>query len=122
MLTKTTISCVDEVAHIQDLGRLSWADIARATTANEATVHAWSRGQREAEGSRADRLQELEEIVSRLALVMQPHYVPVWIRKPLAVLDNERPLDVIAAGESYRLLPVLEGIEALAISEREVAR
>ena len=35
-----------EATHIQEIGHLSVADIARATGANETTVRAWLRGAR----------------------------------------------------------------------------
>jgi hypothetical protein len=34
--------------------------------------------------------------------VMQPAYVPVWMRKPIPLLDDDKPLDVIADGEYRR--------------------
>ena len=33
---------------------------------------------------------------------MEATYVPVWVRKPIALLDDDKPLDVIAAGEYRR--------------------
>src|SRR3954467_11924243 len=87
-----------EATHIVETGKLSAADIARATGANETTVRAWLRGSRSPSGQRAERLAEPSSIVERLARVMQPEYVPVWLRKPVPLLDDDKPLDVIAAG------------------------
>jgi hypothetical protein len=44
--------------------------------------------------------------------VMQPAYVPVWMRKPVPLLDDDKPLDVIAAGDYRRVSRVLAGLEA----------
>ena len=101
-----------EAAHIQKIGHLSAADIARATGANETTVRAWLRGSRSPSGARAERLAELSAIVERLARVMQPTYVPVWMRKPVPLLDDDKPLDVIAAGDYRRVSRVVAGLEA----------
>jgi transcriptional regulator with XRE-family HTH domain len=101
-----------EAAHIVETGRLSAADIARATGANETTVRAWLRGSRSPSGQRAERLAELSAIVERLARVMQPEYVPVWLRKPVPLLDDDKPLDVIAAGDYRRVSRVLAGLES----------
>jgi hypothetical protein len=38
--------------------------------------------------------------------------VPVWLRKPIALLDDDKPLDVIATGEYRRVSRVLAGLEA----------
>jgi uncharacterized protein (DUF2384 family) len=101
-----------EAAHIQDIGHLSTADIARATGADETTVRAWIRGVRSPSGERAERLAELSSIVERMVRVMQPTYVPVWMRKPIPLLDDDKPLDVIAAGEYRRVSRVLAGLES----------
>jgi hypothetical protein len=57
-------------------------------------------------------LAELSAIVERLVRVMEPSYVPVWLRKPIALLDDDKPLDVIATGEYRRVSRVLAGLEA----------
>ena len=101
-----------EAAHVQETGHLSAADIARATGANETTVRAWLRGARSPSGARAERLAELSSIVERLVRVMEPSYVPVWMRKPVPLLDDDKPLDVIAAGDYRRVSRVLAGLES----------
>jgi transcriptional regulator with XRE-family HTH domain len=101
-----------EATHVQEVGQLSAADIARATGTNETTVRAWLRGSRSPSGVRAERLAELSAIVERLARLMQPAYVPVWMRKPVPLLDDDKPLDVIAAGEYRRVSRVLAGLES----------
>jgi uncharacterized protein (DUF2384 family) len=101
-----------EAAHIQAIGHLSTPDIARATGADETTVRAWIRGARSPSGERAERLAELSSIVERMVRVMQPAYVPVWMRKPIPSLDDDKPLDVIAAGEYRRVSRVLAGLES----------
>jgi hypothetical protein len=57
-------------------------------------------------------LAELSSIVERLARLMEPAYVPVWMRKPVPLLDDDKPLDVIAAGEYRRVTCVLAGLES----------
>lgn len=101
-----------EAAHIQETGKLSTSDIARATGADETTVRAWIREVRSPSGSRAERLVELSALVERLVRVMDPEYVPVWMRKPIPLLDDDKPLDVIAVGEYRRVSRVVAGLEA----------
>ena len=43
---------------------------------------------------------------------MSPDYVPVWLRKPVPLLDDDKPLDVIAAGEYRRVSRLLAGLES----------
>ncbi len=101
-----------EAAHIRDVGCLTAADIARATGADETSARAWLRDDRSPSGTHAERLAELSFIVERLALLMRADYIPVWLRKPLALLDDDKPLDVIADGEYRRVSRVVAGLES----------
>ena len=101
-----------EALHVRVVGHLSDRDIARATGAGVSTVGAWMRRTREPGGVRAERLAELSVVVERLARVIDADYIPVWLRKPLAVLDDEKPLDVLARGEYRRLSRVIAELES----------
>jgi transcriptional regulator with XRE-family HTH domain len=101
-----------EAAHIRDTGNLTVPDIARATGANDTTVRAWLRGDRSPSGTYAERLAELSAIVERLVRVMEPTYVPVWMRKPIALLDDDKALDVIAVGDYRRVSQAVAGLES----------
>jgi hypothetical protein len=50
---------------------------------------------------RAERLVELSALVERLMRVIDPAYIPVWLRKPTPALGDEKPIDLVAAGR-YR--------------------
>ena len=101
-----------EAAHIAETGHLSVPDIARATGAHETTVRAWLRDDRSPSGEHAERLAELSAIVERLVRVMKPTYVPVWMRKPIPLLDDDKPLDVIADGDYRRVSRIVAGLES----------
>jgi hypothetical protein len=42
---------------------------------------------------------ELSALVERLARVMEPDYIPVWLTKPLGALDDQKPIELIARGD-----------------------
>ena len=105
-----------EAAHIHEIAHLSASDIARATGANETTVRAWIRDARSPSGTHAERLAELSSLVERLVRVMRPEYVPVWMRKPIPLLDDDKPLDVVASGEYRRVSRVVAGLEGTGAS------
>lgn len=111
-----SIGFANEAAHIKEIGNLSTADIARGTTSDESTVRAWLKDTRSPTGLRAERLVELSSIVERLTQVMSPPYVPVWLRKPNRLLADEKPLDLIGAGEYRRVSRVVSALEDSAIS------
>jgi uncharacterized protein (DUF2384 family) len=107
---------VNEAAHVQRIGHLSAVDIARATGVNETTARAWIADRRSPSGQRAERLFELSSIVERLVHVMQPEYVPVWLRKPSSLLDDDKPLDLIASGDYRKVSRVIAALETTPVS------
>jgi uncharacterized protein (DUF2384 family) len=100
-----------EAAHIQELGNLSVGDVARATASDDSTVRAWLNDTRSPSGERAERLAELSSLVERLVNVMDDSYIPVWLRKPNPLLEDDKPLDVIAAGGYRRVSRLIAGLE-----------
>ncbi len=102
---------VREALFVRDVGRLSDADIARATGAAASTARAWLAGTRGPSGERAERLIELSALVERLVRVMDPSYIAVWLRKPVPALEDDKPLDVIARGEYRRVSRLVSALE-----------
>src|SRR3954469_12882493 len=93
-------------------GNLTAPDISRATGAHETTVRAWLRDDRSPSGTHAERLVELSAIVERLSRVMDATYIPGWMGKPIPLLDDNKPLDVIAVGDYRRVSRIVAGLEA----------
>ena len=102
----------EEAARIRETGHLTDRDIARATGAGVSTVGAWMRGTRSPRGERAARVAELSEIVDRLARVMEPSYIPVWLQKPVPALDDEKPIELLARGDWRPVARLISGLES----------
>lgn len=102
---------VREAAFVNEVGRLSDSDIARATGAAASTVRAWLAGTRGPTGQRAERLVELSALVERLTRVMDPSYIAVWLRRPVPALDDDKPLEVIGRGEYRRVARIVSALE-----------
>jgi putative toxin-antitoxin system antitoxin component (TIGR02293 family) len=100
----------DEIKRVRALG-IDTADIARVTGAARATVGAWLRATRRPRAEHRDRLLELVALVDRLVEVMDDDQVALWLQKPLPALDDERPLDTIAAGGYRRVSRVVAELE-----------
>jgi hypothetical protein len=47
---------------------------------------------------------------------MRPEYVPIWLRKPNVLLDDDKPLDVIASGDYRKVSRVIATLETTPIS------
>lgn len=100
----------NEIRRVRALG-IETADIARATGAARATVTAWLRATRRPRAEHRDRLLELVAIADRLSEVMDDDQVALWLQKPLAALDDERPLDAIASGNYRRVSRLIAELE-----------
>jgi uncharacterized protein (DUF2384 family) len=100
-----------EVAFIHDEAHLTTEEIAAATGAAPSTARAWVALTRVPSGERAKRVAELSAIVERLLRVMDAEYIPVWLAKPIPLLDDEKPLDLIARGEHRRVAAAVSVLE-----------
>lgn len=105
-----------EADFIKKTGGLATVDIARATGADQTTVRAWVRGTRSPSGLYAERLSELSAIIERLSHVLRPEFIRSWLIKPIVALDDDKPLDVIRAGEYRRVSRVVSALEGTAVS------
>jgi uncharacterized protein (DUF2384 family) len=101
-----------EAIRIHELGHLSDAQVALATGAAPSTVRDWFAGRSSPTGTRAERVAELAEIVDRLARIVQPEYIPVWMSKPIEALDNRKPLHLIARGRARQVAKLISGLES----------
>ncbi len=106
-----TIAYADEAIHIRATGHLSDLEIAQATGAAPSTVREWLSRRSAPCGVRAERLVELSSLVERLAQVVSPAYIPVWLSKPVPALDDDKPIDRIAIGDYRSVAHLIAGIE-----------
>jgi uncharacterized protein (DUF2384 family) len=90
--------------------------IASATGAKPSTVRGWLAGRSEPTGARAERLVELAEMTRRLALVVRPESIPVWLQRPILALDDEKPIELIARGEYRKVAKLIAEIEYPGVS------
>jgi uncharacterized protein (DUF2384 family) len=111
-IRRMSLAYADEAIHLREVASLSDRDIARATGSGVSTVSAWLRRERAPRGRRAERLVELSAIAERLAAVLGPERVPVWLNKPIPALGHRKPLDVIAEGGYEQVSRVVAEFES----------
>ncbi|MGA9875157.1 MAG: hypothetical protein WBQ21_05040 [Solirubrobacteraceae bacterium] len=105
------LAYAEEAIHVHNTGHLSDREIARATGAAPSTVREWLARRSAPSGVRAERLAELSSLVERLARVIRPSYIPVWLSKPVPALDDDKPIDRIAQGDYRSVAHLISGIE-----------
>ena len=103
----------EEAVYVHEVANLNGADIARATGVAGSTARAWlARTRSPGRARAAERLVELSAIVERLARVMDPGYIAVWLRKPIRALDDRKPLDVIRDGDFREVSKLVAAMES----------
>lgn len=107
---------IREAVYLHEIAQLTDADIARATGVARSTARAWLAHTRSPTGERAERLIELSALVERLARVMEPSYIAVWLRKPVPALAEHKPIDVIANGDYMRVAELVSALEEASFS------
>jgi transcriptional regulator with XRE-family HTH domain len=100
-----------EAHRLRQEAGLTAEQIARATGAATSTVRGWLGQRSQPSGARAERVAELSAITERLERVMPRSYIPLWLSKPNEALEDDKPLDLIAAGEYRRVARVISAIE-----------
>ncbi len=75
-------------------------------------VRAWLKDARDPTGPQAARMNELSAIVDRLAGLIEPDYIALWLRKPLRDLDDEKPLELVARGEYKKVSRAVAALES----------
>ena len=102
----------EEALRIHDRAHLSDVQIGRAVGAAPSTVRDWFALRSSPRGKRAERVAELAEIVDRLARIIDPDYIPVWLSRPIEALDDRKPLDLIAQGKARQVARVVSELES----------
>lgn len=95
MTTVAQASLAEEISRVSRLGNLTAAHLADATGGDRSSARRWRNGTRTPAGEHAIRALELTALVERLAQVMDTSYIPTWLVKPIARLDDRRPVDAI---------------------------
>ncbi|MHB1537378.1 MAG: hypothetical protein ACYCUM_01025 [Solirubrobacteraceae bacterium] len=54
--------------------------------------------------------------MERLARVMEPSYIAVWLGKRVSALDERKPIDLIAAGGYMRVAELASALEEASLT------
>ena len=105
-----------EARRVRDAAGLTDSVIAAATGAKPSTVRDWLNGRSSPTGARAARLIELSAMTDRLSRVMEAGYISVWLNRPLEVLNDDKPVELLARGEYRRVAQLIAELEYPGVS------
>lgn len=116
MTTLAQTSLAEEIARVARLGNLTAAHLADATGGDPSSARRWRAGTRTPAGEYATRALQLTALVERLAQVMDSSYIPIWLVKPIARLDDRRPVDAIRDGDYRSVSKLVAALEDMPVA------
>lgn len=103
----------DPITALGECAGVGFSDgaIARAADAQPDAVRSWTVGSAEPTAAEAGRLAALASIARRLAQVIKPEHIATWLETGNPALDDDAPLDRIAADDHRAVARVVSGLE-----------
>lgn len=98
---------LESVSVTVEFGR---ADLARVLETTPRTVSRWLHGQTTPRGEARERVLEILHVFDQLSRVLRPAAAHDWLLAPNALLDHEKPIDLLRAGEYRRVLGAIEAL------------
>lgn len=89
---------------------LTQFEIASIVHKNTRSVQNWASGATKPSGEARERLLELKFLCERLQTFMGPEAMEIFWNSRNAWLDDERPIDVLQAGDFARVLKVISAM------------
>eukprot|EP00752_Nemacystus_decipiens_P017038 g15255.t1 len=97
---------------LREVGGLRGTDIANFTDVSKATVSRWASGAMKPQPATQLFLSDLHYIVGRLEDYYTPEEIRAWLYARHPQLEGERAIDVVAQGQSERVLAVIDRLDA----------
>lgn len=113
MLTSIDMSMVtpnplsQRIDNIQKLSEISGKEVAQLLGTTPETISRWRGGKTEPQPRMRDSLLQLEWLASELAGLYQPQEAHLWLFSRHKLLDGQRPVDLIEAGQVERVLHLI---------------
>jgi uncharacterized protein (DUF2384 family) len=64
----------------------------------------------------ARRVHQAAHLSDRLARVMNPDYIAIWLNRPLQALDDDKPVELLARGDYRRIGQLIAELEYPGVS------
>jgi hypothetical protein len=91
-------------------------EVEQVTDSTPKTVRSWRSKDTAPMGVKLERLGELNAITQRLARLMKPDFIRVWLRTPVPLLDDEKPIELLTRGEYKKVSKLIANLESPGIS------
>jgi transcriptional regulator with XRE-family HTH domain len=99
------------LATLRDAGGLQGKDIANIMSVSPATVSRWYSGKASPDLRTQTRIAELRYVVDRLSEFYSPDETRLWLHTPHPLLNGQRAIDLINAGQTEDVLAAIEALD-----------
>lgn len=90
---------------------LERADVARLVDTNPRTVARWLAEESEPRTEARRRLLEVLAVLEQLSGLLRPQAAHDWLYSPNALLEHEKPIELLADGQWRRVLGLIDALE-----------
>lgn len=97
---------------LRETGGLQGKDIANVVNVSPATVSRWAGGQATPPLHTQRIIADLRYVIDRLADFYEPDETRLWLNSRHKLLNNERAIDLIAAGRTEEVLAVIDSLDS----------
>lgn len=91
---------------------ISIQEVAQVTGSSPKAVRSWLDNGTAPGGLKSDRLGELNAVVQRAARLMKADFIRIWLCTSVPLLEDEKPIDLLARGEYTKVSQLVAGLES----------
>jgi transcriptional regulator with XRE-family HTH domain len=106
-MTSVVANLIDD---LRQRGGLKGSDVANIAAVSPATVSRWTSGASFPHPKTQLLISDLRYVVDRLAELYDPEETRVWLYSKHRLLNGERAIDLIHAGQADEVLTVIESL------------
>lgn len=106
-MTSAVANLIDD---LRQRGGLKGSDVANIAAVSPATVSRWTSGASFPHPKTQLLISDLRYVVDRLAELYDPEETRVWLYSKHRLLNGERAIDLIHAGQADEVLTVIESL------------
>ena len=100
------------LSHLKEDGGLQGRDVANMVAVSPATVSRWSSGKATPDLRTQTVIAEFFFFVYGISDFYTPDEARLWLHTKHPMLDSERPIDLINAGQTQSVLAAIEALDA----------
>lgn len=108
--TATGSQAVRRLSKVMEDTSIDATGVARILRKDPKTVQRWLRQETAPRWDVREVVLALNVVLEKLTVVMDPGHTQEWLFTPVPALDNQRPVDLIRAGQAREVLNLIDAV------------